>query len=134
MSDWTLREGDVLAELAKLGGESVSCVVTSPPYWSLRRYDAPVVSWGGEPACPHDWNEQAISGEGYAGTARWQHSENGRGEEQPAEKRLRHPVTRQARPEAWSTSLGMRAKLAQWWADTRLTEPETPEGQGAFPL
>lgn len=30
--------GDALAELRKLPGESVNCVVTSPPYWGLRNY------------------------------------------------------------------------------------------------
>lgn len=30
--------GDVRAELAKLKKRSVHCVVTSPPYWGLRRY------------------------------------------------------------------------------------------------
>ena len=45
--------GDVLAVLADMEPESVSCVVTSPPYFSLRKYDAPDVVWGGEPDCEH---------------------------------------------------------------------------------
>ena len=41
-----IRVGHVLAELDKLEPESVSCCVTSPPYWSLRKYDAPDAVWG----------------------------------------------------------------------------------------
>lgn len=33
--------GPALTELQKLPAESVDCVVTSPPYWGLRDYDAP---------------------------------------------------------------------------------------------
>lgn len=48
-----LYQGDVLAVLAALPERSVNCVVTSPPYWSLRKYDAPDTIWGGDPDCPH---------------------------------------------------------------------------------
>ncbi len=41
-----ILEGDVLEQLARLEDASVSCVVTSPPYWGLRKYDAPDVVWG----------------------------------------------------------------------------------------
>jgi DNA modification methylase len=34
----TILEGDVLERLRELPDESVQCVVTSPPYWSLRDY------------------------------------------------------------------------------------------------
>ena len=44
--------GDVLTALAVMAPESVSCVVTSPPYWSLRKYDAPDVTW------PDGWTGQ----------------------------------------------------------------------------
>src|SRR5262249_57193770 len=33
--------GDVRQRLAELPDESVHCVVTSPPYWGLRDYNAP---------------------------------------------------------------------------------------------
>ena len=51
--------GHVLAELAKLDAESVSCVCTSPPYWSLRKYDAPDAVGGDQLWCPHPfgWDE-----------------------------------------------------------------------------
>jgi DNA modification methylase len=35
---YRLFQGDVLARLRELPGESVQCVVTSPPYWGLRDY------------------------------------------------------------------------------------------------
>jgi DNA modification methylase len=54
----TLYQGDVLATLAGLDAESVSCCVTSPPYWSLRKYDAEDVTWGGEAGCEHEWAQQ----------------------------------------------------------------------------
>ena len=47
--------GHVLDRLAEMPAESVSCVCTSPPYWSLRRYEAEDVVWGGAAACDHDF-------------------------------------------------------------------------------
>ena len=39
--------------------ESVQCVVTSPPYWGLRRYDGQQeVVWGGDPDCTHEWTSR----------------------------------------------------------------------------
>lgn len=38
-------QGHVLDVLAGMEAESVSCCVTSPPYWSQRKYDAPDVTW-----------------------------------------------------------------------------------------
>lgn len=35
-----ILNGDALAELRKLGSGSVACIVTSPPYYALRRYKA----------------------------------------------------------------------------------------------
>jgi DNA modification methylase len=37
----TLHHGDALTELRKMADESVSCVVTSPPYYGLRDYGEP---------------------------------------------------------------------------------------------
>jgi len=42
----TLHHGHVLDVLREMPAESVNCCVTSPPYWSLRRYDCPDQSWG----------------------------------------------------------------------------------------
>ena len=73
-----------------LADGSVQCVVTSPPYWGLRSYAGEQRQvWGGDSEHEHVW-AAVPTAEGYTGTARWQHSENGRGEEQPDEKRLRN--------------------------------------------
>jgi DNA modification methylase len=49
--------------LSQMEAESVSCVVTSPPYWSLRRYGTPPQAWpnpDGTPLCAdreHVWGD-----------------------------------------------------------------------------
>lgn len=40
-----IRHGDALSVLRTLESESVSCVVTSPPYWQLRAYGTEPVVW-----------------------------------------------------------------------------------------
>lgn len=86
-----IRTGHVLSELAKLEPESVSCCVTSPPYWSLRKYDAPDAVWGDQLWCPHPWgwdeetdSALARTDGGYSSQRKWQHG-----------------ATRDSEPEAW---------------------------------
>ena len=31
--------GDCLSELKKMDNQSVNCIITSPPYWAMRKYD-----------------------------------------------------------------------------------------------
>ena len=55
-----------------LPDESVHCVVTSPPYWSLRDYGLEPSVWGGDPDCLHYWGDGvappvARSGDGKSG-------------------------------------------------------------------
>jgi DNA modification methylase len=38
-----------------LPDESVHCVITSPPYYGLREYDAQAFTFGGKDACAHEW-------------------------------------------------------------------------------
>jgi len=38
-----------------LKNESVNCIITSPPYWGLRKYDIPDLIWDGEEGCEHEW-------------------------------------------------------------------------------
>ena len=38
--------GHVIEKLRELADHSVHCVVTSPPYWGLRDYGLPPVTWG----------------------------------------------------------------------------------------
>jgi DNA modification methylase len=47
-----------------LADESVQCVVTSPPYWGLRKYSGEQeLVWGGLEDCEHAWVEQVRRGE-----------------------------------------------------------------------
>lgn len=42
-----------------LPDESVQCVVTSPPYWGLRKYDGSQdLLWGGSSQCEHEWTAE----------------------------------------------------------------------------
>ena len=51
-----LVQGD--ARRIPLADGTVQCVVTSPPYWGLRKYaGAQELVWGGDPACAHQWGE-----------------------------------------------------------------------------
>jgi len=41
-----------------LPDESIQCVVTSPPYWGLRKYSGEQeLIWGGDKDCQHEWGE-----------------------------------------------------------------------------
>ena len=43
-----ILNGDALTHLKELPGESVNCVMTSPPYWALRDYgNTTETIWGG---------------------------------------------------------------------------------------
>lgn len=43
--------------MKELVDSSVQCVVTSPPYWGLRKYSGlPDLIWGGNEKCEHDFN------------------------------------------------------------------------------
>ena len=47
---------------------SVHCVVTSPPYFGLRRYKGlEDLVWGGNPECQHEWGEDKIVTRGTPG-------------------------------------------------------------------
>lgn len=51
-----LLHGHVLDRLRELPDESVDCIMTSPPYFSLRFYKAAESIWGGDPNCDHDFS------------------------------------------------------------------------------
>ena len=54
--------------MADLEDNSVHCVVTSPPYWGLRRYKGlEDLVWGGRPDCQHEWGEDKIVKRGTPG-------------------------------------------------------------------
>jgi DNA modification methylase len=53
----TTYHGDA-RNMAELVDESVQCVVTSPPYWGLRKYAGEQeLVWGGDEKCEHQWVE-----------------------------------------------------------------------------
>src|SRR5207249_6055691 len=84
----TLYQGDCLTSLQALPDQSIQCCVTSPPYWGLRDYGVPKTVWGGDPKCKHVWGEEiAVHATNHTDKRRWSHGRNGRGEEQPVEKR-----------------------------------------------
>ena len=49
--------GECRERLRALPEGSAHCVVTSPPYYSLRDYRVPPSVWGGDAACDHAWGE-----------------------------------------------------------------------------
>lgn len=47
--------------MTELADESVQCVVTSPPYWGLRKYSGEQeMIWGGNEKCEHEWHGQGL--------------------------------------------------------------------------
>lgn len=61
-----------------LKDKSVNCIITSPPYWSLRKYDIPDLIWDGDEGCEHNFNLSTI--EIPTGTGgNWQQANNGPG-------------------------------------------------------
>ena len=53
----TIYHGDAIDVLRELPDGSVNCVVTSPPYWSLRDYGTEPLVWGGDAGCRHEWGK-----------------------------------------------------------------------------
>ncbi len=89
MSDIRLIGGEALATLKMLPAESVQTCVTSPPYWGLRSYGVEPDVWGGADDCDHEWgNEIAVNATNHTDKRRWNHTRNGRDEEQPTAKRV----------------------------------------------
>jgi DNA modification methylase len=45
-----------------VASNTVACVVTSPPYWGLRKYSGTQsLVWGGVEGCAHEWGEDLIT-------------------------------------------------------------------------
>lgn len=55
--------GHALNVLPQLPAESVNCVITSPPYWSLRDYGVDPVIWDGDKNCKHIWIKGEVAGD-----------------------------------------------------------------------
>ncbi len=59
-NDTTLYCGDA-RDMSELADGSIQCVVTSPPYWGLRKYSGvPDLIWGGDPDCDHQWGSDIL--------------------------------------------------------------------------
>lgn len=52
--------GNCLEVLPQLEGESIQCVVTSPPYWGLRKYSGEQEFTWGDNHCEHEWGNIII--------------------------------------------------------------------------
>jgi DNA modification methylase len=107
-----------------LKDESVQTVVCSPPYWGLRDYGILPQVWESEEPCvcdrlQHDWGDAIVNNAtNHTDKRRWQHTRNGRDEEQPIEKRV-----------AWLRTEVPQGKFCQTcgaWAGVLGLEP-TPE-------
>lgn len=47
--------------MSELQDNSIQCVVTSPPYWGLRKYDGNQdLIWGGDKNCEHIWQSKIL--------------------------------------------------------------------------
>jgi len=58
---------DVLEGLKQIPDDFVDCIITSPPYYSLRDYSEDTVEvWDGNPNCEHDWGDKIVK-QGVAG-------------------------------------------------------------------
>ena len=110
----TIHHIDAIEGLGQLPDESVDCVVTSPPYWGLRSYGTPPQIWNGDDECEHEWGgDIRVLATNHVDKRRWQHTRNGRDEEQPLEKRVgwkRHSIGQGAWCQvcgAWRGELGL---------------------------
>jgi DNA modification methylase len=56
----TIYKGDC-RKMAELPDDSVHCVVTSPPYWGLRKYkvDEDLI-WDAKDGCQHEWGKELV--------------------------------------------------------------------------
>ena len=109
-----------------LPDESVQMVVTSPPYWGLRKYSGEQdLIWGGDKDCEHQWIEHHDIAEGYTGTLRWVHGDTGRAFQKDGQT---HAKNRRDNPEAWSKDIRRYGfcSLCGAWRGAYGLEP-TPE-------
>ena len=59
-----IMEGSCLELLRTLPKRSIHCMVTSPPYYLLRRYDGAPQIWGGKRDCDHRWKDSTHTHKG----------------------------------------------------------------------
>lgn len=110
--DVTLYHGDCRTVMAQLPAESVSCIVTSPPFWGLRSYECEPTIWGGDPDCSHSFESCGMEGETYHGRRRWQHKGVSR-EETPEEWSKIKPAPLSSEGEGESSAIEQSAKTGR---------------------
>lgn len=100
--NWTIREGNAIDVLRKLPASSIDCVVTSPPYWSLREYLVPATIWDGDPKCKHRWvsYRQPAANGSYEGMHGWTKQDK-------SATRIPRTQTLCAKCQAWRGQLGL---------------------------
>ena len=55
-------------DMSEIADNSIQCVVTSPPYWGLRKYSGDQeLIWGGDKDCEHRWVDSSIPKSGGVG-------------------------------------------------------------------
>ena len=60
----TLYNMEVRKALSQMKSDSISCVVTSPPYWALRDYGSEVETiWDEKEGCEHEWIKGQVAGD-----------------------------------------------------------------------
>ena len=52
--------GHAVDVLKQIPDEKIDCIITSPPYWSLRKYDIPDLVWDSRNGCGHEWGEKSF--------------------------------------------------------------------------
>ena len=52
-----IKQGDALTILKTMDSESITCCITSPPYWALRDYGIEGQIWDGNENCQHKWEK-----------------------------------------------------------------------------
>jgi hypothetical protein len=60
MNNLTLYNSDC-RHMSELADESIHCIITSPPYWGLRKYaGVPDMVWGGKNNHEHEWSNKIL--------------------------------------------------------------------------
>jgi len=60
MSKQEILIGNARDILKTIPDESVDCIITSPPYYSLRDYGTPGEIWNAKEGCDHEWLDQGV--------------------------------------------------------------------------
>lgn len=105
--------GNAREVLRGLADESIHCIVTSPPYWSLRDYQTAPSIWGGKNDCRHEWIETKHNPQPHGDTG----ANGGLGGGHKSQVATRVGVISSGycrRCHAWRGSLGLEPELDQY--------------------